>query len=103
MLDPNGRREVLEAVSELNQKENVTVILITHYMEEAVLADKIVVLDKGKKALEGDSREVFSQVEKMKSLGLTVPQVTEVAYGLSQKGIKFDRLPLTVEEFLESL
>ncbi|WP_276886343.1 energy-coupling factor transporter ATPase [Anaerococcus lactolyticus] len=103
MLDPQGRKDVISLIQSLNKDYNKTIIYITHYMEEAVLADKIVVLDRGKKALEGSSREVFSQVKKMKELGLTVPQVTEVAYGLSQKGIKFDRLPLTVEEFLESL
>ena len=103
MLDPQGRKDVIELIKSLNKDYGKTIIYITHYMEEAVLADKIVVLDRGKKALEGNSREVFSQVKKMKELGLTVPQVTEVAYGLSQKGIKFDRLPLTVEEFLESL
>lgn len=103
MLDPQGRKDVVELIKNLNKEYNKTIIYITHYMEEAVLADKIVVLDKGKKALEGTSREVFSQVETMKKLGLAVPQVTEVAYGLSQKEIKFDILPLTVEEFLESL
>ena len=72
-------------------------------MEEAIIADKIVVLDKGKKALEGSAREVFSKVSKMKKLGLTVPQVTEVAYELEQKGVKFDKLPLSIDEFLESI
>lgn len=103
MLDPQGRKDVIELIKTLNKQYNKTIIYITHYMEEAVLADKVVVLDKGKKALEGDAREVFSQVETMKKLGLAVPQVTEVAYGLRQKGIKIDRLPLNIEEFLESL
>ena len=103
MLDPQGRKDVMRLIQSLNKDYNKTIIYITHYMEEAVLADKIVILDSGKKALEGDAREVFSQVKKMKELGLDVPQVTEVAYGLSQKGIKFDQLPLTIEEFLENL
>lgn len=103
MLDPQGRKDVIKLIKSLNKDYNKTIIYITHYMEEAVLADKIVVLDSGKKALEGYAREVFSQVKKMKELGLAVPQVTEVAYGLSQKGIKFDQLPLTIEEFLQSI
>lgn len=103
MLDPQGRKDVIKLIKSLNKDYNKTIIYITHYMEEAVLADKIVVLDSGKKALEGGGREVFSQVKKMKELGLAVPQVTEVAYGLSQKGIKFDQLPLTIEEFLQSI
>lgn len=103
MLDPQGRKDVIKLIQSLNKDYKKTIIYITHYMEEAVLADKIVVLDSGKKALEGDAREVFSQVKKMKELGLAVPQVTEVAYGLSQKGIKFDQLPLTIEEFLQSI
>ena len=103
MLDPQGRKDVIKLIKSLNKDYKKTIIYITHYMEEAVLADKIVVLDRGKKALEGNAREVFSQVEKMKELGLAVPQVTEVAFGLSQKGIKFDKLPLTIEEFLQIL
>lgn len=103
MLDPQGRKDVIELIKSLNKDYGKTIIYVTHYMEEAVLADKIVVLDRGKKALEGSAREVFSQVDQMKKLGLTVPQVTEVAYSLKQKGIKIDRLPLTIEEFLESI
>ena len=103
MLDPQGRKDVIELIQSLNKDYKKTIIYVTHYMEEAVLADKIVVLDSGKKALEGTSREVFSQVDKMKELGLAVPQVTEVDYGLSKKGVEFDRLPLTAEEFLESI
>lgn len=101
MLDPQGRKDVIRLVEDLNKNYGKTIIYITHYMEEAIIADKIVVLDKGKKALEGGVREVFSQVEKMKSLGLSVPQVTEVAYELKQKGVDFDNLPLTIDEFLE--
>ena len=103
MLDPQGRKDVIKLVEELNKNHNKTIIYVTHYMEEAIIADKIVVLDKGKKALEGSAREVFSKVSDMKKLGLTVPQVTEVAYELEQKGVKFDKLPLSIDEFLESI
>ena len=100
MLDPKGRKDVIKLVKDLNKKYNKTIIYITHYMEEAVLADKIVVLDKGKKALEGSAREVFSNVSKMKELSLTVPQVTEIAYELKKEGVYNKDLPLNVEEFL---
>lgn len=103
MLDPKGRKDVIALVEELNRKYNKTIIYITHYMEEAILADKIVVLDKGKVALKGNAREVFSKVEQMKALGLAVPQVTEVAYELAKKGVAFKSLPLNIEEFLESI
>ena len=103
MLDPKGRKDVINLVKDLNKKYGKTIIYITHYMEEAVLADKIIVLDKGRKALEGTSREVSSQVSKMKELGLAVPQVTEVAYELKNRGIKLDKLPLNIEEFLETI
>lgn len=103
MLDPQGRKDVIKLVKDLNKNYGKTIIYITHYMEEAILADKIVVLDKGQKALEGSAREVFSKVDQMKYLGLSVPQVTEVAYELKQKGVKFDRLPLSIDEFLESI
>lgn len=103
MLDPKGRKDVIELVEKLNKKYGKTIIYITHYMEEAIIADKIIVLDKGKIALEGGAREVFSKVDQMKRLGLTVPQVTEVAYELGKKGVKFDKLPLNIDEFLESI
>lgn len=103
MLDPKGRKDVIELVEKLNKKYGKTIIYITHYMEEAIIADKIIVLDKGKIALEGGGREVFSKVDQMKRLGLTVPQVTEVAYELGKKGVKFDKLPLNIDEFLESI
>ena len=103
MLDPQGRKDVIKLVEDLNKNYGKTIIYITHYMEEAIIADKIVVLDKGQKALEGSAREVFSKVDQMKYLGLSVPQVTEVAYELKQKGVKFDRLPLSIDEFLESI
>ncbi len=103
MLDPKGRKDVIKLVEELNKNYGKTIIYITHYMEEAIIADKIVVLDKGKVALEGSAREVFSKVDQMKALGLTVPQVTEVAYELSKKGVKFQKLPLSIDEMLESI
>ena len=101
MLDPKGRKDVIKLVKDLNKKYGKTIIYITHYMEEAVLADKIAVLDRGKVALEGTAREVFSQVDKMKSLGLAVPQVTEVAFALKKSGYPMDELPLDIEEFLK--
>ena len=103
MLDPKGRSDVMKIIEMLNKKMKKTVILITHYMEEAVLANKIVVLNDGRKALEGTNYEVFSQVEKMKSLGLTVPQVTELAYKLQKSGVDIGRLPLTIDELLEAI
>ncbi|WP_243343461.1 energy-coupling factor transporter ATPase [Anaerococcus sp. AGMB09787] len=103
MLDPEGRRDVINLVDRLNKDYNKTIIYITHYMEEAVLADRVVVLNDGKKALEGNAREVFSQVETMKELGLSVPQVTEVAYNLKKEGFDIDPLPLSIEEFLDLL
>ena len=103
MLDPKGRKDVIKLVEELNKNYGKTIIYITHYMEEAIIADKIVVLDKGQVALEGSARDVFSKVDQMKSLGLTVPQVTEVAYELSKKGVRFEKLPLSIDEMLESI
>lgn len=103
MLDPNGRKEVIDTVMELNKKENVTVILITHYMDEAVKADKIFVMDKGKVVMEGTPKEVFYDVEKIKSLKLDVPQATELAYELIQNGIPLPKGILTSEELVEEL
>ena len=91
MLDPMGRKEVIETLHELNKKENVTIILITHYMKEVVDADKIFVMDSGKVVMEGTPREIFSHVEELKALRLDVPQVTELAFELRKSGI---RLPL---------
>ena len=101
MLDPQGRSDVMDIIQTLNKKYKKTVVHITHYMEEAALADRIIVLNKGEKALEGSSREVFSKVKEMKELGLTVPQVTEIAYELEKDGYNFEKLPLNIEEFLE--
>ena len=101
MLDPNGRKEVLKTVKELNKQENVTVILITHHMNEVIDADKVFVMDSGKVVLEGTPREIFSKVSELKKLGLDVPQVTEIAYNLKDKGIDMGQCVLNVKEFRE--
>ena len=103
MLDPRGRKEVIRAVRGLNQVEGITVILITHYMEEIVHADRVFVMDSGKIAMEGTPREIFSQVEKLKSLRLDVPQVTLLAYELQQRGIALPDGILTTEELADAL
>ncbi|MCM1186754.1 MAG: energy-coupling factor transporter ATPase [Lachnoclostridium sp.] len=103
MLDPNGRKEVIRAVRGLNQVEGVTVILITHYMEEIIYADKVFVMDQGKIAMEGTPREIFSQVEKLKELRLDVPQVTLLAYELKKRGVRLPDGILTTEELAEAL
>lgn len=103
MLDPNGRKEVIRAARALNQVEGVTIILITHYMEEIIHADKVLVMDQGKLTMEGTPREIFSQVEKLKSLRLDVPQVTLLAYELQKRGIPMPRGILTIEEFVDAL
>ena len=103
MLDPNGRREVLEAVSELNQKENVTVILITHYMEEVIHANKVYVMDRGNVVMQGTPREIFSQVETLKKYRLDVPQVTLLAHELHKAGVDIPEGILTKEELVGAL
>lgn len=103
MLDPLGRKEVIHVLHELNRKEGVTIILITHYMEEVIDADRIYVMDSGKLIMQGTPREIFSQVEKLKELRLDVPQVTELAYELKQSGIPLIDGILTKEELIEQL
>ena len=103
MLDPNGRKEVLQAVKELNEKKGITVVLITHYMEEVTLADKVFVMDKGKIVMQGTPREVFSKVEELKSYRLDVPQVTLLAYELKQAGVPIPDGILTREELVSAL
>lgn len=103
MLDPNGRKEVIRAIRGLNDVEGVTVILITHYMEEIVHADKVFVMDQGRIAMEGTPREIFSRVEKLKSLRLDVPQVTLLAYELKKKGLQLPDGILTTKELVEAL
>ncbi|MDY6104615.1 MAG: energy-coupling factor transporter ATPase [Acetatifactor sp.] len=103
MLDPNGRKEVIRAVRALNEVEGMTVILITHYMEEIIHADRVYVMDSGKIAMEGTPREIFSQVERLKSLRLDVPQVTLLAYELQKRGVKLPNGILTTEELAAAI
>lgn len=103
MLDPNGRKEVLKAVRELNEKEGVTVILITHYMEEVVFADQVFVMDEGKIVMRGTPREIFSQVELLKKYRLDVPQVTLLAHELRLEGVDIPEGILTIEELVDAL
>jgi energy-coupling factor transporter ATPase len=103
MLDPNGREEVLSCIRMLNEQEGVTVILITHYMEEVVFADRVFVMDGGKLVMEGNPREIFSRVDELKKLHLTVPQVTELAFELKKEGVDLPDGILTVEELTEAL
>ena len=103
MLDPNGRKEVIRTIRELNKKEQVTVILITHYMEEVVHADKVIVMDGGKVVMEGTPRDIFSRVEELKKYRLDVPQVTLLAYELKQKGFPIPDGILTIEELTDSI
>ncbi len=103
MLDPNGRKEVIRAVRALNQVEDITVILITHYMEEVIYANKVLVMDDGKVVMHGTPREIFSQVEKLKSYRLDVPQATLLAWELKQAGIDLPDGILTREELVEAL
>ena len=103
MLDPNGRKEVIRAVRALNDVENITVILITHYMEEIIHANKVFVMDNGKVAMQGTPREIFSQVEKLKSLRLDVPQITLLAHELRKSGLNLPEGILTKEELVKAL
>lgn len=103
MLDPIGRREVITTIKKLNRDEGITVVLITHYMDEAVESDRIVVMEKGNIIMDGKPKEVFSQVEKLKTVGLDVPQVTELAYELRKYGIEMNQDVLTVDECVDEL
>ena len=103
MLDPNGRKEVLEAVSDLNKQEGVTVILITHYMEEVVRADKVYVMDSGEVVMQGTPKEIFSQVETLKEYRLDVPQGTLLAHELHKAGVDIPEGILTTEELVNAL
>jgi len=103
MLDPVGRRDVMETIERLNKEEGITVILITHYMDEAVRGDKVYVIDDGDLVMKGTPREIFVQVEKLKEYGLDVPQVTEVTYLLRKEGIDLPADILTVEEMVGAL
>ena len=103
MLDPSGRKEVLAAVHQLNKQENVTVVLITHYMEEVIDADHVIVMDGGHVVMEGTPREIFSQVETLKKYRLDVPQVTLLAHELKQSGVDIPDGILTTEELVNAL
>ena len=103
MLDPSGRKEVIRAVRGLNQVEGVTLILITHYMEEVIDADRIFVMDDGKLVMDGTPREIFSRVKELKEYRLDVPQVTELAYELKQAGLDLPDGILTMDELMDRL
>jgi energy-coupling factor transport system ATP-binding protein len=103
MLDPSGRKEVMSTILDLNRNYGITIVLITHYMEEAVEADRIIVMDEGKVTLEGTPREIFSNVSKMKGIGLDVPQVTELAYELKKGGLDIKSDLLTIDEMVDEL
>ena len=103
MLDPLGRKEVIHVLHELNKKEGVTIILITHYMEEVIDADHVFVMDNGKVVMEGTPRQIFSQVDKLKELRLDVPQVTELAYELKKEGLPVKDVIIRNEELVEEI
>ncbi|MGN1087423.1 MAG: ATP-binding cassette domain-containing protein, partial [Porcipelethomonas sp.] len=103
MLDPVGRKEVMATVKRLNEEYGITIIMITHYMEEAAQCHRVIVMDNGKILLDDTPAEVFSQVELMKSVGLDVPQVTELVYELNKSGLKLDTHIITEEECAEAL
>lgn len=103
MLDPNGRKEVIKTVRELNKKEGITVLLITHYMEEVIHADRVIVMDDGKLVMDGTPREIFSRVKELKGYRMDVPQVTELAYELHEGGLDIPAGILTKRELLDSL
>ncbi len=103
MLDPNGRREVIATLHELNRKEGITILLITHYMEEVIDADRVIVMDDGRIVMDGTPREIFSRVSELKSYRLDVPQVTELAYELRQAGVVMPECVLTMDEMMACL
>lgn len=103
MLDPKGRSEVIKTIKMLNEEKDIIVVLITHYMDEAAQADRTVVIDDGEIVLDGTPKEVFKNVEKLKSLGLDVPQVTELAYELRKMGIEISDDVLTVDECFDEI
>jgi energy-coupling factor transport system ATP-binding protein len=103
MLDPSGRREVIETIKKLNREENITIVLITHFMEEAVDADRVAVMENGKIMIEGTPREVFSKVRELKQLGLDVPEMTELGYELKESGVNIPGDILTIEEMVDAV
>ncbi|WP_437124393.1 energy-coupling factor transporter ATPase [Acutalibacter caecimuris] len=100
MLDPRGRAEVMDAIQKLNREKGITIVLITHYMDEAVQAGRVVVMDSGRVLMDGAPRQVFSNVERLKRHGLDVPQATELCYRLKAAGVHLGQMPLSVEECL---
>lgn len=103
MLDPSGRKDVMNSIIDLNKNYGITIILITHYMDEAAMGDRIVVVDDGKIIMQGTPKKVFSQVETMKKIGLDVPQVTELAYELRKEGININSEILNIDEMVDAL
>jgi energy-coupling factor transport system ATP-binding protein len=103
MLDPFGRKEVIRTIKEINKTHGITIILITHNMEEAIEADRIVVMDSGKIVMDGKPKEIFRNVPVMKKIGLDVPQVTELAYELNQNGVNIETDILTINEMVNAL
>ena len=103
MLDPNGRAEVIKTVTELNKREHITVILITHYMEEVVGADRVIVMDEGKVVMDGEPKTIFSRAKELKNYRLDVPQVTELADELRDAGVDIPLGMLSIDEFMSYL
>ena len=103
MLDPQGRREVLATIKRMNREEGITIVLITHYMDEAAQCDRVVVIDKGSLVMDGKPEEVFSQVERVKSIGLDVPQATELAYELRKAGFDISLEIISAEECVDAI
>ncbi|APF28466.1 ABC transporter family protein [Clostridium sporogenes] len=103
MLDPSGRLEVVNTIKEVNKKYGITIVLITHFMEEAVEADKVIVMDSAKVVKEGTPKEIFKEVEMMKEIGLDVPQMTEIAYYLRQHNVEIPSDILTIDEMVDEL
>ena len=103
MLDPSGRKEVMNTIKKLNKEDNITVLHITHFMEEAVEADRVIVMEKGKKILEGTPRQVFSKIDKLREIGLDVPYMTELSNQLNKEGLNIDSDILTVDEMVMEL
>ena len=103
MLDPSGRKEVIDTIKKLNKEKGKTILLITHYMDEAVQADRVVIMDKGTVKIDGTPKEVFKNVAQIKKFGLDVPQVTELAYELSLEGVNISTDVITKKELVDEL
>ncbi len=103
MLDPNGRKEVMRTIRQLNKEENITIVHITHFMEEAIEADRIYVMDHGKVVMQGMPREIFQKVDELKALGLDVPHMTELSYLLNKEGLNVPKDVLSIEEMVGAL